>query len=165
MKTNLSKPQSQLPDNDLYPLLELRHSDPHRLLGFHPISASEEVLRVWYPGAQTVKCVAPWGTFSLPCVEERGLFEHRGQSQYFRILGSDPKIRELAPKCGNTGTDPYVLEITDAGGTRRLYDPYSFDPQIGDLDLYLHAEGRHWESYQHLGAHICLLYTSPSPRD
>ena len=154
-----SKTRSLLPDNDLYPLLELRHSDPHRILGFCPLSASEAVLRVWYPGAQKVKWMAPWGEFDLPCVEERGLFDliipHRGQSQYFQIFESDPKINRLAPKCGNTGTDPfaYVLEITTEQGSKRLHDPYAFDPQISDLDLYLHAEGRDWESYKHLGAH------------
>jgi 1,4-alpha-glucan branching enzyme len=126
---------SILPDNDLYPLLELRHSDPHRVLGFHPLSASEAVLRVWYPGAHKVKWVAAWGSVDLPCVEERGLFE--------LTINRDQ----------NNGTDSYVLEITDVGGTRRVHDPYSFEPQISDLDLYLHAEGRDWESYHHLGAH------------
>ena len=69
------KTRSLLPNDDLYPLLELRHSDPHRILGFCPVSASEAVLRVWYPGAQKVKWIASWGELDLPCVEERGLFE------------------------------------------------------------------------------------------
>ncbi len=153
----MSSKTPQLSDDDLYPLLELRHSDPHRILGFCPVSASEAVLRVWYPGAQKVKWIASWGEFDLPCVEERGLFELiipiRGQSHRSLYLGSDPKSNGLAPKLMNYGTDPYLLEITTEQGTRRLHDPYAFDPQISDLDLYLHAEGRDWESYKHLGAH------------
>ena len=68
-------------------------------------------------------------------------------------MGSEHKCNELAPKLTNYGTDPYALEITTEEGTKRLHDPYAFDPQISDLDLYLHAEGRDWESYKHLGAH------------
>ena len=158
MKTNLSKNRSSLPDNDLYPLLELRHSDPHRLLGCHPLSASEAVLRVWYPGAQRVKWKAAWGEVELPCVDERGLFEliiNRGQSQIKRILVPVHNMQEIKSEYAISGTDPYLLEITDANGnTKSLHDPYAFGPQIGDLDLYLHAEGRHWEVYKHLGAHL-----------
>ena len=39
---------------------------------------------------------------------------HRGQSRDTGILGSDPKIHGLAPKCGNTGTDPYVGNLLAA---------------------------------------------------
>lgn len=141
MKTNPSNLRSRLPDNDLYPLLELRHSDPHRILGFCPLSDSEVVLRVWYPGAEKVKWITSWGEFDLPCVEERGLFE---------LIINSGQNTEAAPYS-------YILEIKTAQGMRRLHDPYAFEPQIGDLDLYLHAEGRHWESYRHLGAHPQII--------
>lgn len=127
---------SLLPDEDFYPLVELRHSDPHRLLGVHQISASQAVLRVWRPGAQRVRWIAAWGEFELPCVDRRGLFE--------LLISRKPTSR----------TGSYLLEITEAGRIRRIQDPYAFGPQMSDLDLYLHAEGRHWESYQHLGAHL-----------
>lgn len=183
MKTNLSNPKSLLPDSDLYPLLELRHSDPHRLLGFHPVSAQEAVLRVWYPGAQRVKWKAAWGEFELPCVEARGLFElvieNRGQSHAasqqatgsrLQATGSqyqnnifnqgqlnenrEPRAERYELQTANwLCEDKPLLEITTEQGVKRFHDPYAFGPQMGDLDLYLHAEGRHWEIYQHLGAH------------
>lgn len=138
MKTKPSNPRSQLSDNDLYPLLELRHSDPHWILGYCSLSASEAVLRVWHPRAQRVKWKAAWGEFDLLLVEERGLFE----------------LKIKSPKLSSASQRDYILEITDANGnTRLLHDTYAFDPQISDLDLYLHAEGRHWEIYRHLGAH------------
>ena len=106
-----------------------------------------------------MKWMATWGEFDLPCVDEQGLFEliiNRGQFRNLLILGSDHNCNELAPKLTNYGTDPYsyLLEITDERGTRSIHDPYAFDSQISDLDLYLHAEGRDWESYKHLGAHL-----------
>ena len=47
----------------------------------------------------------------------------------------------------------YLLRITDAGGTRTSDDPYRFGPLLGELDLWLFAEGTHLELYRVLGAH------------
>lgn len=33
-------------------------------------------------------------------------------------------------------------------------DPYRFLPVLGDMDLYLFGEGKHWEIYKKLGAHL-----------
>ena len=49
----------------------------------------------------------------------------------------------------------YELEVSyPDGGVYTLRDPYAFAPTIGDLDLYLIAEGRHEELYGRLGAHV-----------
>ena len=48
----------------------------------------------------------------------------------------------------------YTVETTYPGGESwRAEDPYRFSPSIGDLDLYLWAEGRHEQLWQVLGAH------------
>ncbi len=47
------------------------------------------------------------------------------------------------------------VEWEDAAGRpRRCVDPWNFGPQIGELDLHLFAEGRHWHVYRHLGASL-----------
>ena len=151
--------KSILSSHDFYPLVELRHCDPHRLLGIHGIHDKEAVLRVWYPGAVSValrpvarkpavlgKRVArvkepdSLALIMLQQVDQRGLFE----AVVDRALVSTQEGGFLS----------YLLEITLASGKRVLLeDPYAFAPQIGDLDLYLFSEGRHAEVYRHLGAH------------
>lgn len=37
------------------------------------------------------------------------------------------------------------------------HDPYTFSPQISDYDLHLFNEGRHWDIYRLLGAHLITL--------
>ena len=74
--------RSSLGDNDLYPLLELRHSDPHRLLGIHELSKGRFSIRVWYPGARAVVVHSldaekkQSAGISLSCVHDDGLFEN-----------------------------------------------------------------------------------------
>jgi len=41
-----------------------------------------------------------------------------------------------------------------SGQTEIVDDPYRFPPLLTDFDLYLHAEGTHYESYNSLGAHV-----------
>ncbi len=49
----------------------------------------------------------------------------------------------------------YSLFCTDENGHAfELIDPYTFPPQLGELDLYLFGEGRHWHVYRILGAHV-----------
>ena len=35
----------------------------------------------------------------------------------------------------------------------QVYDPYSFEPLMSDLDLFLFGEGNHSRIYERLGAH------------
>ncbi|MFI0347723.1 MAG: 1,4-alpha-glucan branching protein GlgB [Chthoniobacterales bacterium] len=153
---------STLSDDDLYPLLELRHSDPHRLLGIHRLGTNETILRVWYPGARQIiaklgfelgedrasssikeRDVVPIRTaVLLTRVHEAGLFEGIIDASFFKKLEKLP-----AP-------ERYHLEILTAENKRiTISDPYSFAPQLGDLDLYLFAQGEHEQIYRHLGAH------------
>jgi len=49
----------------------------------------------------------------------------------------------------------YELVIRDfAGRERRVRDPYSFLPTLGEMDLYLFNEGTHRRLYDKLGAHL-----------
>jgi 1,4-alpha-glucan branching enzyme len=52
---------------------------------------------------------------------------------------------------------PYKLRIDWAGTIEETEDPYSFGPLLGDLDLYLIAEGRHHTLAACLGAHAMRI--------
>ncbi|MBQ4471895.1 MAG: 1,4-alpha-glucan branching protein GlgB [Alphaproteobacteria bacterium] len=50
---------------------------------------------------------------------------------------------------------PYVLKIKwSDDGVQTTRDPYSFLPVLGETDLYLYNEGKHYQIYEKLGAHL-----------
>jgi 1,4-alpha-glucan branching enzyme len=52
-------------------------------------------------------------------------------------------------------TTRYLLDVADGRGQRTtVHDPYSFPSFLSEYDLYLLNEGRHWKSYERLGAHL-----------
>ena len=52
----------------------------------------------------------------------------------------------------------YQLEWLDQHQQRHCYiDPYSFTPQLSDVDLQLFNEGQHWHLYNILGANVQLV--------
>ena len=136
---------STLPDDDLYPLLETRHSDPHRLLGIHRLENNQALLRVWYPGAHEVAAkflVDDEKKIFLTRVHEAGLFEAIIDASLFKKLENLPSAER------------YTLEVLTAQHEKiTISDPYSFAPQLGELDLYLLAQGKHEQAYRRLGAH------------
>lgn len=115
-------------------LVEGRHGDPFSLLGRHMVDGTP-VVRTFQPGAATVEVhVGPAGmTVQLAKIHPAGLFAGR------------------LPE----GAGPYLLRITWPDGTvEETEDPYAFGPLLGDLDLYLIAEGTHLDLSEMLGAHV-----------
>ncbi len=116
---------------DLQRIVDARHHDPFAVLGRHPHGAGERVL-VYLPGARSVHLV------------DNGV-------KLSRMANTDFFARE-----GPLGSIPerYRLEWIDAqGATHTAFDPYCFPPQVGDFDLHLFGEGRHWHAYRFMGAH------------
>ncbi len=125
-----------LPPDDLYPLLECRHSDPHRILGLRSDGKST-IARVLRPGASTVSIHLESGTkHPLIMAHADGLFEGV-------IPGNQPA----------TPTSYRILSTYPDGSSHSERDPYAFAPQLGDLDLQLLGEGNHFEAYRVMGAH------------
>ena len=59
---------------------------------------------------------------------------------------------------GKTEVFGYRLKETYLTGASRVFiDPYSFLPVLSDYDLYLIAEGKHYDQYEKLGAHEMTL--------
>jgi 1,4-alpha-glucan branching enzyme len=126
-----------LPPDDLYPLLECRHCDPHRILGVRKSGSQGTIARVFYPGASVVTMKFDLGEeLPLTKVHADGLFE----AETSKLFPSGPR--------------DYQIVISGGGGLQDSFrDPYAFPPLLGDVDLYLLGQGEHLEAYKVLGAH------------
>ena len=66
-------------------------------------------------------------------------------------------MKRLCPRHTKTSPIPANYRIrykTASGDTYERYDTYAFPFLLSDFDLYLMGEGRHYDAYEKLGAHI-----------
>jgi 1,4-alpha-glucan branching enzyme len=119
----------RLADDVRRAIVEGRHGDPFAVLGRHAVGEGA-VLRTLQPGARAVSAVFDDGT----TVE-------------LAPAGDDGLFTGAVPANGR-----YRLRIEWPGGTQETADPYAFGMLLGDLDLYLIAEGRHQHLADALGA-------------
>ncbi|GGP21303.1 1,4-alpha-glucan branching protein GlgB [Silvimonas iriomotensis] len=119
-------------------LFEGDHTDPFAVLGLHE-SDEGLVIRTFQPQASAVTVTDPGGRkiVALPCTDERGFFEG------------------LIPRRKNRFA--YRLLVTWAHGQFDLEDAYRFGPSLGDMDVWLLAEGTHTRPYEKLGTHPTTL--------
>lgn len=106
-----------------------RLPDPFAVLGPHQ-GPRGRFLRVFVPGANAVLADSQAGTVRLRAAEPTGLF------------------------VGDIDAGQYRLRIDWPGGEQVTEDPYGFGPILGDLDLHLIGEGRHFELARALGANL-----------
>ena len=117
-----------------------RCRDPFSHLGPHLDTASgQATLRVYLPGATAVAA---------------------------RSRQSGETLAELA-KCGSEGLfagrlpgaagADYRLSVNYGAHHMMVEDPYRFGPWLGDMDVWLLAEGQHLRPWQKLGAHLVTL--------
>ncbi len=121
-------------------LLGARLADPFSLLGPHPVKDGWAV-RFLIPWADRANLAFQNSAKVTDAVKLRpeGFFE-----------ATWPSTQATAPEPGS-----YKIQgRTHEGVPFELYDPYSFPYQLSDFDLHLMAEGRHYDTYEKLGAHI-----------
>ena len=108
--------------------------DPFEILGVHPLANDEREITVFLPAAESV--------------------EIEGIGPMKRITGSD--CFNLRIKRGQIIDQHYRLIWTEKNNHRKhqTVSPYSFTPQVGDLDLHLFQEGRHHHAWRFLGARL-----------
>ncbi|MDX1697889.1 MAG: hypothetical protein R3308_06345, partial [Thiohalobacterales bacterium] len=108
--------------------------DPFEALGTHIREDSTREVSVFLPNAEKVKL--------------------NGVGQMERIPGSDCFVLEL--KASDRLDKHYQLtwEEKQSGRVHQQISPYTFDAQIGDLDLHLFQEGRHHHAWRFLGSHL-----------
>ncbi|MFI8372828.1 1,4-alpha-glucan branching protein GlgB [Pseudomonas helleri] len=137
--------QALLPEQqDIEALISAQHRDPFAVLGPHPDGQGGQVIRAFLPGALSVKVVARDSDDllgSLHGTDVAGLF-----AAHF------------------DHTQPYRLRINWAGAEQTSEDPYSFGPLLGEMDLYLFAEGNHRDLSSCLGAQVMSVDGVPGVR-
>jgi 1,4-alpha-glucan branching enzyme len=125
--------------NDIERLLQLRHHDPHQILGVHPQSGGW-VARAYKPGADGV-----W----LRRAGQPDL-ELKQAAAYAGLFEAEFEAKEY-PK-------GYQLKVSYPSGMQDVRpDAYAFAPSLGEMDLHLFGEGQHWRLWEKLGAHRVRL--------
>jgi alpha-1,4-glucan:alpha-1,4-glucan 6-glycosyltransferase len=111
------------------------HGDPFSFLGMQQDGGSGLVVRAFLPEARKVSVVnMSDGSVAaeLPRVHDAGVF--------------------AGPVARTPNRFPYRLRVTTDGGEHDIDDPYRFPPILGEMDVYLIAEGRHLRLDEKLGA-------------
>ena len=116
------------------------HSNPFAVLGIHKDKGSKEVfIRAYQPNSRSMELLDSNGTSlgQMTKLDNRGFFQiNLGPRENFA----------------------YRFRIeNDRGDFYEKEDSYRFPSILGDIDLYLLAEGNHLEMYKKLGAHVVEL--------
>lgn len=113
-----------------------KHNAPHNILGLHNFGEGQ-VVTVFRPHAQKVFVMNMNGdnvTELEEVEEESGFFGKYVDSHIYKA--------------------PYKVRVQySENDIIEFVDPYCFSHQISDMDLYVFAEGNHYEIYDKLGAH------------
>lgn len=117
-------------------LADGRHGDPFAVLGPHATPRGVAV-RAFRPGAETAEIVDPSGE---PLAE----MLRRHAAGFFEGLIAGESDRQR----------PYRLRFGRGDDRWEEDDAYRFPPVLGDVDVYLMAEGTHRRLYERLGAQI-----------
>ena len=117
--------------SELKQIAQACHHDPFAILGRHS-DGDGVVVRAYLPGAAEVRIAE--GDRVMRRLPDSDHFEWRGDGgglpQHYSLIWRDGHHREHVAR-----------------------DPYTFLPQVGDLDLHLFAEGRHRHACSFLGSH------------
>jgi 1,4-alpha-glucan branching enzyme len=111
-----------------------RHGDPFAVLGMH--GERPPIVRTFQPGASNVYVIdgaSGERVADLASIHPDGLF--------------------AGPVKERTERFTYRLQVERDGQVTEVEDPYRFPPILGEMDVYLFAEGRHLRLYEKLGAH------------
>ena len=115
--------------HELMKVVEGSHTDPHHILGLH-----QGVVRVFNPEVEKIEIFdpkKPTKRVEMTQVHNAGFYEAEWD-----------------------GNAHYMLDCHGyVNNNWQIYDPYSFEPVLTELDLYLFGNGTHYEIYNHLGAH------------
>ncbi|MCH8840321.1 MAG: 1,4-alpha-glucan branching protein GlgB [Planctomycetes bacterium] len=136
--------RSQIDVNAIAPVIYGYHENPFEVLGPHEIVENGRralAVRAYLPDSQQVWLVDPHHGFSQPMrqIHPAGLFE----------AITTPEIYDQ-----QQGRNYQFRVVNQAGEQTTMHDPYAFPPLLTEYDLHLLGEGRHWDCYRKLGAHV-----------
>jgi 1,4-alpha-glucan branching enzyme len=117
--------------DQLLRIVEMRHHDPHAILGLHPFFEGGKVIRLWRPGASKIFLEVFGVLTEAQRIHEAGIFEC------------------VVPQ--HTTPDDY--RVFHQSGLL-AHDPYTFLPTFGEMDQYLFGKGVHYQLYQSMGGRL-----------
>jgi len=128
-------PNSNLPaiSEPLQRVQQGTHHDPFEVLGVHAQADGSTVVRVFLPAAEAVEVAG---------------------GRMARVSGTDCFERLLPAGAPLDPHPPLRWQDKQTGGWHTTVCPYSFAPQLGEVDLHLLGEGRHFEAWKILGARL-----------
>ena len=131
-----SQMENLLSKEELEAVIDGDHGNVFAVLGIHKDKGSKEVfIRTYQPHTNKVELLNAQG-------DSLGFMTKIDECGFYQInLG---KIENFAYK--------FRIE-NDMGVTYEAEDPYRFPSILGDMDVYLLAEGKHLNIYKKLGAH------------
>lgn len=123
-------------DENAHAILEARHADPFSYLGPHRSDDGRVVVRAMLPHGRSMRVVS----------------KGSGESFEADLLHPNGLFAAMLP--ASAWGQPYEIAWqTHEGKTVQYADAYSFGLCLGELDMHLFCEGRHWKIFDHLGAH------------
>ena len=136
--------QTQVDVTALGSVIHGYNANPHAVLGPHEVTEAGRralAVRTFQPDAQQMWLVDPQEGCSQPMrrIHPAGIFE----------AITSPEVHNQ-----QQGRNYQLKAMTNSGKQETSHDPYAFPPLLTDYDLYLLGEGRHWQSYDKLGAHL-----------
>jgi 1,4-alpha-glucan branching enzyme len=120
-------------------LMQGDHPDPFSVLGMHRLDA-QLVVRTLLPGAVAVTLIDARSGHRLASLEA--------------VDGSAVFCARIARR---KQPFPYRLRVDWGSHRQDIEDAYRFPPILGDLDVWLLAEGKHQRPYEKLGAHPAVV--------
>jgi 1,4-alpha-glucan branching enzyme len=128
-------------------LLAARNADPFGLLGPHPVDSPRGRLwsiRAFQPRAVEAQIILQGHANPIPMRQLR-------DTAFFEATLPTPSDVAPAPSS-------YRLRFrNEYGDVWEAHDTYAFPYLLTEFDLYLMGEGRHYDTYEKLGAHLKTL--------
>ncbi|HME13382.1 MAG TPA: hypothetical protein VKF79_11000, partial [Candidatus Acidoferrum sp.] len=130
-------------------LVSGRNGDPFALLGPHPVS-----------GGWAIRFFLPWAAeASISLSSTAAERPPVAMAKVVDAVKLRPEGFFEATFLSSSNTAPapasYKIHfVTHHGEHHEVYDTYAFPYSISEFDLYLMGEGRHYDTYEKLGAHV-----------
>jgi 1,4-alpha-glucan branching enzyme len=121
-------------------IVAARHGDPFSFLGMHEEAGEGLVVRAFLPEARAVHVI--------------NAKDGKVLAELSRIKKTDVFAGPVAP---SGPPFHYRLRVTTAGGEEDIDDPYRFPPILGEMDVYLIAEGKHLRLDEKLGSRLMTM--------
>ena len=108
--------------------------DPFLALGYQQDTKGNDLIRAYLPSAETA------------LLDDKHVMTRVEGTDFFEVM---------LPKSYKIGTH-YQLKWQEKGSDAsvEVYSPYSFLPQVGEMDIHLFNEGKHHHAYRFMGSHL-----------